>query len=1240
MKKILSLILAFSMLIPLVSCTGGGDTTTLGVNVTDGVDITTDSEDTSFDTDGQETNNSQTDEVTDMQTESLPAETYPPIEQPEQTSFSNIVFKQVYGTGYNTDTPISCSFIELYNISDIAIPLDGVSLLYMTTGDSSYKKFDFKSGEKIAPFGRYLIKCGDAVGVNGEKYESKYEVIRIEYYDAVWNTVIDNKTVKLAVVDKDSTLSPTDDITKNSAVYTYFIAQEGADGKDRNIIGSLSKKRAAYRHENTISSGFKIVDYSTMSSTEISDVRPQYSGGDRNTYLSSLGMSVAFSHISGFYDKAFKLKLTAAEGFKIYYTADGSDPRVSGTEYKGELSISSPSVWGHLTNENSVLFDISKPLKHNIGGRVIKAYAVKGNVKSPVVTNSYFIVPGAKELYNVPFVSLSLPGEDFVSRDKGIYHTVMKNPFATKERKTSYLEMFEADGTLVSSSYVEIAMNGNGSLGMSSKSMRVYFKSDADPSVINNPSKLKYDIFGGRAQHGVTEFKRLLLRNSGNDSSASHLRAGLMQSLCKDMNVSVMAYRPSLVFVNGEFWGVYNIRERFDSKYFEEHYGVKEENLVMLEAPSPLVTNWDYDEPYVLNEGVAGDEAVYHKLMDYIASNDMSDPTHFNYIAKNIDLDSFIDFFVCSMYMCNIDWPTNNVKVWRNKSSSDPSGLDTKWRYVLCDMDMGMGLEGAFNKDMFAHALSNQTVAGSMMCSLLENETFRNKFIDRFTYAVQTVFAPEKALKLLDEYSSALKKVIGLHFDRWPSDNGSMNKWQAEINEIKTFINKRGEYALSTMNTYFGIQPSMLTVSLDIDKADLYINDKKITSSGYNEIFADNEKVTVKIVPKSGYTLNGIKTVTNGGSEKTYTTQTVTLNIKTRTTVIGLVSKTGLSVTPTVIAGSRSIFVLDKNGDLYAWGENDQSQLGVCVGKTVRKPMLVMSGVVQVETSRGGTESDAPMTAILTDTGAVYTIGNNLSSQLGRDGITTSFVKMDRSVKFKKVSVGLDHLLLLAENGDVYGCGNNAYAQLGNTNYPNSVTKITKIASDAVDIAAGRRHSLYITSDGSLYALGDNRWDKISSSAPEMIKTPYKLVSDAEKVFAGQHNSLYINKSGALYYFGWRDVATFTAGQSNGKMNKISDNVVSASVMDEHVVYMTKDGGVYGFGLNNYGQILSDLKQKSAPVLIASKCISASAGTYYTSYITQAGEVIVRGSNKSAVIGNGSISNDYTAPFTAMKVIP
>lgn len=1268
MKRIISFIIAAVMLFSLIACSSSNDTDTSAVLIdvtnpnedivtedtsaedteTDAPDSQTDNAATGADSSGAQTNaqdeetvnETQTETETQASTQTQAPVTYPPIEKPKEDSPSNVVFKQVYGTGYNTDTPIKHGFIELYNVSNEPISLDTLAISYMTTSDAAYTKLQFPAGASIAAYGRYLIRCGEAKGKNGESYEAKYEVTRIDYYDVQWNVIIDNKEIRLAITDKSANLSPTEELSESSKVYSYFVATESVDNTDRNVISGMSKQKAAYRSENTISSSFVTVDYSTMLPSDLADVRPQYSGGDRNTYLSAYANVVEFSHDSGFYDNKFILTLSASEGYKIYYTRDGSDPRKNGKLYTGGISLVSTEekAWGYLTNKNSVLNNTAMPTEKLMGAHVIKAYATNGADSSSVVTNSYFIIPDCSELYNVPFVSLSLPETDFVSDDNGIYHTVMDNPFGQKERRVSYLELFESDGSLVSSSYVEIAMNGNGSLGMASKSMRIYFKADAESTVINNPSKLRYDIFKGGAQDGVAEFKRILLRNSGNDSSVSHIRDALMQALCVGTNASTMAYRPSLLFVNGEFWGVYNIRERYDTKYFKEHYGVQEENLVILEAPSPLTTNWAVNEPYLLNEGEEGDEKVFHDLVDYMLSNDLSNENNFKYVSDRIDLDSFTDFFVCSMYLGNTDWPTNNVKVWRNKSTSDPSGLDTKWRYVMSDMDSGMGLGCDYSTDMFAHALNYNTVAGSMMRALLENEDFKASFIARFTYAVENLFTYEKTSKVLDEYSEALKPIIGLHFIRWPGDGGSMSKWNSQINVLRTFLEKRPKYALETMKNYFGIKESKISFSIDLSKADLFVNGKQITQSGYSEVMAEQGSVTVKVVPKSGYVLNGIKAVTDGGKETMYSTQTIKVNVNDRITVICLVSKSDHTVAPTVVAGSRSIFVLDSNGDLYAWGENDIAQCGVDIDKTLRKPTLVMTGVAQVEISRGGTEGDTPMTAVLTDNGDVYTIGSNSASQLGRTTDETVFAKIQTNIKFKKIAVGLDHLLLLAENGDVYGCGNNAYGQLGTKNYTGMVSSITKIASGAVDIAAGRRHTLYITEDGGLYALGDNRWNKISSSAPEVITEPYKLVSDAAKVYAGQHSSLYISTSGALYYFGWRSVSGFVAGQSNGKMNKIANRVQSASVMDEHVIFLGENGNVYGFGLNNYGQISADKATKNSPVLIEDKCISASAGTYYSAYITEDGDVIVRGSNKSGVIGNGSVSNEYTEPYTAMTV--
>lgn len=108
--------------------------------------------------------------------------------------------------------------------------------------------------------------------------------------------------------------------------------------------------------------------------------------------------------------------------------------------------------------------------------------------------------------------------------------------------------MFDRTGTKVSGQYIELSMNGNGSLGNLQKSMRIYFKKDAAPGISNNPGKLNYDIFEGRVQDAngdtIDSYKRLVLRNSGNDNTSSMLRDALMHRLSKDLNFDIMESQP------------------------------------------------------------------------------------------------------------------------------------------------------------------------------------------------------------------------------------------------------------------------------------------------------------------------------------------------------------------------------------------------------------------------------------------------------------------------------------------------------------------------------------------------------------------------------------------------------------------------------------------------------------------------------------------------------------------------
>ena len=1273
-KRLISLLIAVLTVLPLaVSCTGGEETGAVTVTP-DTTDVITDPEtetdgettgaatdtdeeteapgtstdeetaetemDTGTETEEQTETGTETETDTDAETtlddgttapdttkepETTAPETNPPVVTYGKPS--ELFFRQVFGTGLNNDTPAAYSFIEISNSSVYPVKLKGLTLHSYDVETKKYKSIDLP--DVVVPSSSsYLIRCARATGKQGAEYKTLGERLSIAYYDLTWNVVLDNKEIKLCLTDKGKT--PSSDL-KNG--YTYFIGTQSVT-TDKNAASGISKNKAAFRRSP--SDKYMLVDYKNAPASEIMDRAPKCLKGDLNGLASAGANVVTFSHKAGVYKDSINLTLKAASGYKIYYTLDGSDPKKNGREYLGaiKLSNSDSMAWGNLTKLCKSVMGFSNPSSSKqIGCYVIKAYATNGKTSTQVETNSYFI--STKLLgYNTMFISMSLPAGDFIGKENGMYNLQMNDPFGTKMRRTTYTEIFESNGERVSSSYTEIALNGNGSLGFQAKSIRVYFKDDAQPGVIGNPSKLKYDIFKGQAKDNVTEYKRILLRNSGNDSSRSHLRDAYMQRLCKSLNVPIMSYRPTILFINGEMWGVYNARERYDAKYFEEHFGIPEEDFCMLESISPLITG-SWNTAYALNDGVEGDEKPFHELVSYIERTDLSKDANFKYVSDRIDIDNIVDFFVGSMYLCNTDWPGNNIKVWRNKNASSKTN-DTKWRFAFCDMDMGTGLATDINTNMFVHAINDNTVAGRIFNRMLRNEAFKNKFIDRFYECADKLFDPSVSIPVLEEMYNAVKNVMPLHFTRWPGDGGSTATFESNINSIRYFMNNRKARALAQLEEFFHIQPKQFSVTFDENALTVKVNGSEI-KSGYNVSLKNAGKQTISASAKPGYDYTGMKYVNADGKAANYEQAEMTFNIDETVNIIVLAEKKDFRATPSVATGSRAVLALAENGYLYAWGENESGQLGI-TSHTLTKPTLVFSCVKKAAISMGGTESDSPMTAVLTADGEVYTSGNNGAGQLGRGGKTYSFVKLDLGFKAKDISCGFDHLVIIAENGDMYGVGNNSYGQLGKAGFGGNVAKLQKLDTNVKTAAAGRRHTLYIKENGEMFVLGDNRWNKFKAGAEEKLTDPLKLGDDFRFVSTGQHNCLAINNKNELFYFGWRSVSDFGAGASSGGLAKLTDNIKEAYIQDEHIIMLSTDGKVYGFGLNNYQQISPDGQTKNAPEFIMNNCITCGAGTHYSAAVGSDGTLTLWGNNKCGVIGNGSAADTYTAPYKAIKL--
>jgi len=753
---------------------------------------------------------------TEIETEIvLPDEKYPTADDLDASAdFSKLIISSVYAGGTSKSAPVAHSYVCFYNTGKVEIALQGLAV-HVCGGDYVWREYALPFGASI-PAGGYYLLTGHETGTKSTP------VLETAQYDAQRpDMLLVGNDMRLVIAPVGTQLKNNAPMAGQSGVVDYLSVHVLDESDARHYVNGASKDELIRRDADSPYAPFDTVNLTRASFTLLGQIRPQTSAGDVNVAVYSMANEVVFSHTSGFYDEEFSLEMTAPEGYTVYYTINGADPRtVLAQKYEQPVSMTDTSAltWGELT-QNAILAmgnTYSPNVLSQMGAWTVRAYATNGKDSTSVTTQTYFV---GKDIRadELDVFCLAVQPEDFISTDpdgKNIYMNFSEG----HERIVAYLE-YMTDDRCEFSSWVEIALNGKGSLGMTEKSFRILFRENANPDVSENLNAFNYNIFGEYATETASGddtvyYRRLLLRNGGGDNSGctisrSHIGDAYIARLDSLLHAETMAYKPVFVFINGEFWGIYNARERFDEKYFETVYGVPEEDLAVLECPYPLTAGWNVD--YEHTHGTEADANDFNNLVSYAQSNDLSDPVHYKYVCDRVDTDNLIDYFCAQIYLCCSDWPSNNVKVWRNSNPDSISGQDTKWRFCVVDTDHGVGLNSDINTDLFG-SISNVSVIGRLINGLMGNPEFRERFLMRFIWLTEVYYAPEAVSPVLEEIVDTVAPVMQMQLDRWKCTDGTATpydggrpSWMYYINVIRAFNQNRPAAAKQQLMARFGV---------------------------------------------------------------------------------------------------------------------------------------------------------------------------------------------------------------------------------------------------------------------------------------------------------------------------------------------------------------------------------------------------------------------------------------------------
>lgn len=627
---------------------------------------------------------------------------------------------------------------------------------------------------------------------------------------------------------------------------------------------------------------------------------------------------IGFSLPSGYYDSEMKVELASKSGRTIVYTTDGSDPTKSSTAqvYSAPVTVTDrtnePNIWSlYEENENSDQ-SISrqtgyKKPTYNVEKVTVIRAAVKNTDGSfgKVESETYIIKSGVlKQFEDIMVVSLVTDPDNLFSPDTGIYVTgkqylEWRNSPSFNARKSAWdtdnisnffskgkewereatFSVFR-NGEEVVHQNVGIRIKGASTRNTPQKSFNIYAKSKYGPAKLEYPLIDENTKISGKL---IDKYDSVCLRAVGEDT---RLRDGFASKLLSGReSLTTQDMQKCVVFLNGEYWGLYEMTEKFSDYFIQSNYKIEKENVAMIK-------NGEHEE------GPDEETESFINFADTYAKKDLTNEENYKAVCDFIDIDSMIDHYAAGIYLCTYDWPNHNSGAWRNigpEIEGNPYS-DGKWRFMSFDFDYSMGatyenfggVEG-YAYDSFRHMENMDNAKDeaptNLFVALMKNKDFQKKFINVYCDLANEVLTPEKANAMADKYQQEYTEHIANSTVRWwgyfggsKDSNLSYNREQytgKTLPQMKTFFRERAKYTLEDMEQYLGIKEKAQTITLKSGNGGkIRINTITTDSSnGWTGSYYPEAPVTLTALPDEGHAFTGWSGDISGSD----TTVTVTL---------------------------------------------------------------------------------------------------------------------------------------------------------------------------------------------------------------------------------------------------------------------------------------------------------------------------------------------------------------------------